>query len=249
MALRKRPSPAISQAGQSERPRDPAVDDSLAQPVEPRAEYGKVPPEAAPEAKPDVSSLKSQLDQMRSHAQPDPLDQYIAVHFQGALPAERQWLRDRAHDRPHYFADPRLVHQAGMLALQDGVARQSPEFVRAIGKKLDDHFAAMQARAASAPPAPPPAAMPEPQHVAHVDVEHGEHDRDAQEDHTMPEHVSAPVSRDPSQYAVEYQPSEHSIRLTAEERDIAARSGISETQYAAGKLKLARMKKSKLISE
>ena len=38
--------------------------------------------------------------------------------------------------------------------------------------------------------------------------------------------VSAPVSRDPSQYAVEYQPSEHSIRLTAEERDIAARSGI-----------------------
>jgi hypothetical protein len=61
----------------------------------------------------------------------------------------------------------------------------------------------------------------------------------------MAEHVSAPVSRSGGErYAMgDYEPTEGSIRLTAEERDIAARSGISETEYGRQKLKMQKNEK------
>src|SRR5262245_15552206 len=78
--------------------------------------------------------------------------------------------------------------------------RESPEFLHAIGKKLDDHFAAMRAYAAPPPaspmppPAPPPMHEPVP-HAMHVDLEKTEGpDHEPDEGHMMPEHVAAPVS-------------------------------------------------------
>jgi hypothetical protein len=222
------------------------------------------PPAPTPDPKPepagpqyDASGLKAQIDAMRAQQQPaDQLDRYIAHFFQGALPNERQWLRDRAHDRPHYFANPMLVHQAGMLALQDGVVRESPEFLHAIGKKLDDHFAAMRAAPAPPPaapmPPPMPPSLPEPQHVARVDVEHVEHDHEPpQEDHIMPEHVSAPVSRSGGErYAMgDYEPTIGTIRLSKAEREHAAAAGVSDEVYAANKLKMMKLKKAKVIRD
>jgi hypothetical protein len=145
-----------------------------------------------------------------------------------------------------------LVHHAGMLALRDGVARESPDFVRAIGKKLDDHFAAMQAAPPPTAPMPPPMppSMPEPQ--AHVDVEHVEHDHEPpQEDHIMPEHVSAPVSRSGGErYATgDYEPTIGTVRLSKAEREHAAAAGVSDEVYAANKLKMMKLKKAKVIRD
>jgi hypothetical protein len=229
-------SPAISTAGQQERPRDPAGDQSLAQPIEPRAEYGKAPPEAAPEAKPDVSNLKSQLDQMRQWQPPqqDPLDQFISFHFAGASPNERQWLRGNALA----LHNPALTHEAAKIALGRGVPRESAEFLHAIGALLQQHYAAMQAHP---PPAPPPP-IPEP---AHADIS-TEHDHEPDEEPPMT-HYAAPVSRGDQGHAVEPEPTMGSIRLTPEQRDIAARSGISETEYARQLIRMQKMKSSGVI--
>jgi hypothetical protein len=185
---------------------------------------------------------------MRRYAQPDPLDQYLDYHFQGALPAERQWLRDRAHDRPHYFANPMLVHEAGRLALQDGVPRESPQFVAAIGKKLDDHFAAMQAQAAPAPAPTMPPPMPQPAHM-HVDVEQSEHDHEPEGASVA---VSAPVSRGEASHAMsgEYEPGDGSrVTLSKAEREHAEAAGVSVEEYGRQKLKMLRLKKAKVIKD
>jgi len=201
------------------------------------------------EAKPDVSSLRAQIDQMRSYAQPDPLDQYISHYFQGALPNERQWLRANQH----HLQNPMLIHTAAQIALQRGVPRQSPEFLQFIGQLLDQHHAAMQAHTAPAPPpAPPP--MSEPAHAAHVDIE-TEHSDSGQpdEERHMAAHVSAPVSRGDHGHAIEPEPTMGSIRLSAEERDMAHRSmphlsaDEAEKVYAANVLKRDKMKRSGLI--
>jgi hypothetical protein len=236
-------SPAVSQAGQSERPRDPSGDASLQQPVEPRAEYGKPPPESSPEAKPEPAQhfstgLGEQLRQQQQYAQPDPIDQYISHYFQGAQPNERQWLRANSH----HLQNPMLVHHAAGIALQRGIPRQSPEFLQFIGQLLDQHHAAMQA-----PAPPPPVHEPEPPPVAHVDQEHVEHDHEPDEDRAMASFISAPPSRGDHSHAVEPEPTMGSIRLSAEQRDIAARSGISDVEYAKQLLKMQKMKTSGLI--
>ena len=200
-------------------------------------------PSEKAEAKPhyDASGLKAQIDSMRSYAQPDPLDQFISFHFPGALPVERAWLRNNQH----HLNNPALIHSAAAIAMQRGCPRGSEEFMRFCGQLLDQHYAAMQAAQAPAPSmpeAPPPAHEPMP---AHVDIEAEHSDSSEPEEAPMPQHYAAPVSRDPSQYAVEHQPSERSIRLTPEQRDIAARSGISESEYAKQLLRMIKLQKAK----
>ena len=93
---------------------------------------------------------------------------------------------------------------------------------------------------------------PVPQHAAHVDIstEHTE-SGEPEEPHTMPEHVSAPVSRSGGErYAMgDYEPSANSIRLSKAEREHAAAAGVSEEIYAQNKLKMMKLKKAKVIKD
>jgi hypothetical protein len=237
-----KPSPAISTAGQSERPRNPTGDESLAQPIEPRAEYGKAPPESASEPSPHFATgLGEQLRQQQQYAQNDALNQYISHYFGGASPHERQWLRANVH----HLQNPMLVHHAAAIALQRGVPRESPEFLHFVGQLLDQHAAA-QAQAAPAPPMPPP--MPPPAHM-HVDLEKTETPEAEPEGASMV-HVSAPVSRGNETYSADYEPSEGSrVTLSKAEREHAEAAGVSVEEYGRQKLKMLRMKKSKLIKD
>jgi hypothetical protein len=242
-------SPATSTAGHQERPPDPAPDESFAQPLSPRAEYGEAAPdtpETAPEpAHYDVSGLKAQLEAQQQyaqqHAQQHALHQYIAAHFPGTLPNERQWLIAN----PHHLSNPALVHQAAGIALQRGIPRQSPEFLQAVGALLDQHAAAQMQPAPAVPPPLPPT-MPAQTHIDVEKVEGPDHEPD---DEPMPSHyMSAPVSRGDlgGGHTYEAEPS-HRVTLTAEERELCRDNKLDEAVYAANKLKLQRMKKSKLI--
>jgi len=189
------------------------------------------------------SGLKEQLAQQRAYAS-DPLEQYITFHFPGALPAERAWLRANQH----HLANPALIHSAAQMALQRGCPRGSPEFMQFCGALLDQHAAA-QGHAAP-PPAPPPP-EPEPQHVIDLEAEHS--DSAEPEESPVPQHFSAPVSRGGDRYAVEPEPTMGSIRLSAEQRDMAHRSmphlsaDEAEKSYAANLIKMQKMQMSGLL--
>src|SRR5262249_11085991 len=139
---------------------------------------------------------------------------------------------------PHHLQNPMLTHHAASIALQRGIPRQSEEFLRFVGQLLDQHHAAAQAAAAPKPTS------------THIDISKTENvEYEPEESHmSAAHHVSAPVSRD-VQFAGEPEPSANRITLNPQEREIAKQSGISEELYAAGKLKLAKMKKAKLISD
>jgi hypothetical protein len=235
MARRKYRSPAVSTAGHHERPPDSAPDESFAQPIEPQTEYGKPEPDAAAEPQHFSTGLGEQLRQQQQHQQADALDHYIAQAFPGATPNERQWLRMNQH----HLQNPMLVHHAAGIALQRGVARNSPEFLHFVGQLLDRHAAA-QAHPAPASPMPPP--MP-----AHLDLEKVESPDHEPEAASI--HFSAPVSRGDHGHSIEPDLSPSQVRLTPEEREHAKAAGIDEIKYAEGKLKLQKMKKAKLISE
>jgi hypothetical protein len=235
-------SPAISTAGHAAQPRDPSGDDSLAQPIEPRAEYGKSEPASEP-AQHFSTGLGDQLRQQQQHAEQAQLDAYISHFFPGALPHEREALRGNQV----WLANPALVHAAGRIALERGIPRESPEFLRAIGMLIDQHHAAMAAQATPppAPPIPPMPPMPPPH--AHVDLERTEsREGEPEAESVSVHHVSAPVSRGDAGHSVDPQLTPSQVRLNPEERELCAINKIDETQYAAGKLKLARQKAAKL---
>ena len=242
MARRRYRSDAISTAGHSAQPRDPRGDESLAQPIEPRGEYGEPSPDPAPEQPAqhyDASGLKAQIAQQRQQQQADALDHYIAQAFPGATPNERQWLRMNAH----HLQNPALVHHAAGIALQRGVPRQSPEFLHFVGALLDQHHhAAMQAQPAPPPPPPPPM----PAHT-HLDSEQSDHDSELEAEPT-PSRYSAPVSRASETHSADYEPSEGSrITLTAAQREIAnLPGGAGEVEYAKQLLKMKKMQKAKV---
>jgi hypothetical protein len=191
-------SPAISTAGQSERPRDPTGDESLAQSIEPRTEYGKAPSESAQHFS---TGLGEQLRQQQQQQQADALDQYISHYFGGASPNERQWLRANVH----HLQNPMLVHHAAAIALQRGVPRESPEFLHFVGQLLDQHHAAAQAQPAPAPTPPMPPPIPMPAHM-HVDIEKSDHDTEPEDEPMSSHHVSAPVSRGTEHFSGDYEP-------------------------------------------
>ena len=61
--------------------------------------------------------------------------------------------------------------------------------------------------------------------------------------------VSAPVSRGGDQYVVggEHEPSASSARLSKAEREHAAAAGVPDEIYAREKLRMMKLKKSKII--
>ena len=63
----------------------------------------------------------------------------------------------------------------------------------------------------------------------------------------MASYVSAPVTRDVGYALGDHEPRPDRVRLTAEERELCRDNKIDELEYAKGKLKLAKMKGSKLI--
>jgi hypothetical protein len=248
MARRRYRSDALSTAVQSERPRDPAADESLAQPIEPRSEYGKAPPEPSAEAKPgyDASGLKAQIDAMRQPAQQQwqqPQQQHTQLAqlhgYIDSIPnlsaAQRQWL----HYNPHGVYRFDLLHAGHTEALERGVPADSGEYFRYLADKLNRYFHAPPQQPAQAPP--PPVPPPEPVHAAHVDIE--THDHEPEEPPMT--HYAAPVSRG-TDYAIEPERSPSQIRLTPEERELCRVNQIDETKYAEGKLKLAKLKASGL---
>ena len=235
-------SPAISTAGQSERPRDPTGDESLAQPIEPRAEYGKPPPESTSEPAQHYSTgLRDQLADQRRYAEQHALHQYIACNFPGALPHEAQWLMAN----PHHLSNPALVHAAAQIAAQRGIPRQDPQFLQFVGQLLDQHHAAMmQPAPASHVPAPPPP-------VAHVDIEKTEiPEGEPESEHMAVHHVSAPVSRGAEHYSGDYEPgSDSRVTLSKAEREHAEAAGVSVEEYGRQKLKMLRLKKAKVLKD
>jgi hypothetical protein len=234
-----KPSPAISTAGHAAQPRDPSGDESLAQPIEPRTEYGKGEPVSEPAQHYDVSGLRGQIDGIRQQQQNAALEQYISHYFPGAWPNERAALRANQV----WLANPGLVHAAGRIALERGVPRQSPEFLQAIGALIDQHHAAMmQAQPAPAPPPPPM-----PAHT-HVDIEQGDHDSEPESEQMAVHHVSAPVSRGEASHAMSGEPqlTPSQVKLTPEERELCQMNKIDEVSYAEGKLRLAKQKAAKI---
>jgi hypothetical protein len=246
VARRRYRSEAISQAGAAAHGRDPAGDTSLQEPITGRQEYGKPDPTAQPQGEAPsepVTGLRDQLADMRQQQQNDALEQYINHYFPGAWPNERAALRVNHV----WLANPGLVHAAGRIALERGVPRQSPEFLQAIGALIDQHHAAMMQAQPAPPPAPPmPSMPPMPPPVHHVDLEKVESPEGEPESAHMDAHYSAPVSRGDTGHSIEPEMSPSQVRLSPEERELCAMNKISETVYAAGKLKLAKQKAAKI---
>jgi hypothetical protein len=235
-----KPSPAVSTAGQTAQPRDPAGDESLAADLEPRSEYGKPPPESASEP---VTGLRDQLAEQRRYAQYHALHQYIASNFPGALPHEADWLMKN----PHHLSNPMLVHQAAKIAADRGIPRQDPQFLQFVGQLLDQHAAAQMQPAAA--PAPPPAMPPLPPPVAtHIEAE--SHDSEPESEPMPSHHVSAPVSRSDSGHSIEPELSASTIRLTPAQREIAnLPGGPGEVEYAKQLMKMNKLKRAKVIRD
>jgi hypothetical protein len=241
---RRYKSPAISNAGRQENPPDAATE--IDAPMPPRDEYG---PQQTTSHQTEAlhpqsfsTGLKDQLDAQRRYAQPlDGLDAFINQHYSGALPNERQWLRDH----PQHMQNVPLVHAAGMVAMQRGIPRHSPEFLRAIEQLLAQHYAATQPQAPPmqhAPPPPPPM-------THHIELE-AEHEADRDDSEPEGEHTaarySAPVSRGEA-HSIEPELSPSQVRLSKAEREHAQAAGVSDEEYAKNKLKMEKMKKAKLI--
>jgi hypothetical protein len=259
MATRKRRSPAISLAGRGARPDEPAPSGQL--PLSDAELSSPQPPapgaqgEAEPEAKSDPSGLAAQVAAMRQQQaaqqqqpQVDPLAHYLAS-IPGLTIPKFHFLYHYFAQHPHLLnADHwQLLKAAHDITLGRGVKEDSGEYFQAMDALLRQHAAMPPA---PAPASPPPMPEPRPQPMTHIDLEKVESpEGEPEEVHIRAEHVAAPVSRGDYAHTVEPEMSPSSIRLTPEQRDIAARTGISEAKYAEGVLKLQKMKKSKLVSE
>jgi hypothetical protein len=142
----------------------------------------------------------------------------------GLTAANEQFLIDH----PEMIDHDQLTAYATQEALAAGVKADTDDFRHAVKANFDTAMRHIQAQAeidqptpAFFKPPPPPPPQPQPQTRAAL--------------------TSAPVSRGvPSGDRLPSIPSR--INLSAEERQIAAASGISDKEYAANKLRMMRMK-------
>jgi hypothetical protein len=259
MARRRYRSDALSSAAKTRPDQPPSTPESYplgSEPSPASAPAGTSDEKA--EAKPDqpaeaISGLKAQIDAMRQPQQPPPQQQVDPLaHYLASIPGltipKFQFLY-------HYFSrspqnlNPQhwdVLKAAHGIALDRGVQEDSPEYFGFLHSLLNQQAAAApSSHAAPAPPVHEPP-EPEPQHVIDLEAEHSG-SSEPEESHAMASFISAPVSRGDHSHAVEPEPTMGSIRLSAEQRDMAARSGISETEYAKQLLKMQKMQKSGLI--
>lgn len=201
---------------------------------------------AIPEPDEATAALQKQLDHLRASEQAQrEFAQQVAAQRAAqmtapapTLPAEPEarialWRQQGLSDedasfleaRPDMVNNPALTRLAYGLTLQAGIERNSPDFAAA----MEGNFATLLNRAqAQANPAaqPTPAFFqpPEP----------------ARSPSPSPASIySAPVSRQAPSTGYR-EPSPRSVKLTVEEQQIAAASGISDVQYAQNKLKMLR---------
>jgi hypothetical protein len=164
--------------------------------------------------------------QMSQRAQPQTRVQFL--QSQGLTKTEAEWF-DSREDIMSSMSNQQLASEAAAEALAAGIERDSPQFFEAVEQGFAKRVEAMNQQPAEQPtPAffqprsvsPSPAAPP---------------DRSSL--------YAAPVSRTaPSGSPREPSPSQ--VRLTPEEMQIAAASGISHTEYARHKLTMLKRKAS-----
>jgi hypothetical protein len=248
-----RPSAAVSSAGHGQRPPDDPLGSEPTPPPPPA-------PDRKAETKSDqpaeaISSLKSQIAAQRAYAeqqrayqqqQTNPIFAYLS-QIPGLSAPKLQYLMAYFTAYPDRFNQEHwnTVANAHNIATREH-AEDSNEYFRLVNELLHrQHAVPPPPQAAPAPAAPPPMPEPEPQHV-HVDLESRDHEPESE---PMASYVSAPVSRDGHGrgHTIEPDLSASQVRLTPEERELCRTNKIDETTYAAGKLKLAKMKTSGLI--
>jgi pyruvate/2-oxoglutarate dehydrogenase complex dihydrolipoamide acyltransferase (E2) component len=127
---------------------------------------------------------------------------------------------------PALIADPALCRIAAGEAEQQGFQRGTEAHRQATKENFDRHLQAQQAQPAAAAEPAPAFFAPRP--------------TPAQERPGPASYVSAPVSRREVGGSRELSP--RSVRLSPQEQEMARASGISDTQYAEGKLRMLKAK-------
>jgi hypothetical protein len=248
LARRRYRSDAISTAGQQERPREPLGDESLSQPLSPKAEYGKpdatAQPQGAAPSEP-VTGLRDQLADQRRYAEQQQVAQLHGYIDQmpNLSPAQRQWL----HNNPHGLYRFDLLHAAHTEARQRGVPVDSPEYFHFLSAMLNAYGHLPPQQPAQAAPAPPPTMPP----VTHVDISKTENadTGEPEEESVAMHHVSAPVSRASEAYSGDEPTDGSRVHLSKAEREHAEAAGVSVEEYGRQKLRMMKMKKAKLIRD
>jgi hypothetical protein len=159
--------------------------------------------------------------QMAQRAQPQTRVEFL--QSQGLTKTEAEFF----DSREDMMANQQQASEAASEALAAGIERDSPEFFQAVEEGFAKRIEAMNQQ-----PAPQPAFQPRPVSPAPA----APPDRSSM--------YSAPPSRQaPSTgYRVPSSPSQ--VKLTPEEMQIAAASGISHTEYARHKLTMLKRKAS-----
>ena len=260
MARRRYRSDALSSAAKTRPDQPPSTPESYPLGSEPTPPAPAAAPDTkAGEAKSDqpaeaISSLKAQIDAQRAYQQQqqprhDPLAMYLAS-IPGLSPHKFYFLHAYFSQHPDRLNQEHwnVIAGAHQIARQErNIPEDSSEYFGFLHSLLNQQAAASPPHQPAPAPPPvhepvPPTHEPEPEHVAHIDIESEHSGSGEPEESHMPQHFSAPVSRG-SNYAIEHEPTAGSIRLSAEQRDMAARSGISETEYAKQLLKMQKMQK------
>jgi len=170
-----------------------------------------------------MGALRQATEHQRQQAAEPSLEARLDQWRQAGLPeGEISFLRQH----PQMADAPELTQAAAHEALAAGHQMGSDQFHSFMRQRFDHHMGEVERRA----PAAPPAAQT-PEFFA------------ATEPPTTPDPsalVSAPVSRQVPTSGRTYEMAPSQVRLTVEERQIARASGISETQYAANKLRMLR---------
>jgi hypothetical protein len=173
-------------------------------------------------------ALHQRAAQMAQRTQPMSREQKLEVwKSQGLSDSEADWLRER----PALIDRPEITQQAVAAASRAGLERGSDDFHAAVENNFNTLMGRAEAQAAPATTpeffSPPPARSPEPPGPA--------------------SYVSAPVSRRAAGSTME--PSPRSVKLSVLEQEIARNLGLSDVDYAQGKLRMMRAKANGEISQ
>jgi len=148
---------------------------------------------------------------------------------------QRAYLRER----PHALTRPDVLQAAHHYALQNQIPIDSPTYFQILDHALNLYGnvpfttpSVLSPTTETPTPAPQPTHEPRPAPMPQATDD-------------MPAHIYAAPSS-PSEYAGSMPPpgaSNSRVTLSAQEREMAALSGVSEVEYAKNKLKLMQMKK------
>jgi hypothetical protein len=232
------PAPVVSAGTEIPEPAD-----AIPAPVEPAPDVEAVAKAEQAAAEADIASfaLKKQIDDMRraGQLQRERLE-YQRVQIHNAPQTREQkleaWKPSLSEQEFRFLSEnPRMVdhHELTTWAAQQAIAagheRNSSDYWRSIEQTFDREMNRMKARTEAQEPTPkffqpPPAPAPRKASTASI--------------------VSAPVSRGvPSSEPKPLSADRMATRLSLEEQQIAAASGISLTEYAKNKLRLEREKR------